>query len=351
MPNLALAGAEIMVENLTIALSKKGYELSIVSLYDEQSPITKRLENNNIHIYYLSKKKGLDIRMIHRLYKVFQEEMPNVVHTHLYVMKYAIPAAILAKVPTGVHTVHNIAYKELNKLDRKINNFFYKFHNVIPVSISPVIRQSIISEYKLTEKQVPLIYNGIILSKCIPKKDYSINGDKIVILHIGRFSEQKNHLGLIESFKIVHDKEPNVVLQLIGTGELESTVKNKVVELKLQDSVEFLGLQSDVYPFLNSADIFILPSLWEGMPMTLIEAMGTGLPIVATKVGGIPDMIENNLSGILVENDIVEISEAIIKLINEEELRKNIGSEAKRRSEQFSSKNMAEKYERIYNEL
>lgn len=348
MPNFALAGAEILVENLTMALRNKSYKIIIISLFDEQSPITKRLESNNIHIYYLGKKEGLDLKMISRLYKIFKHEKPKVIHTHRYVMKYSIPAAVFAKIPIKLHTLHSIAEKEANKVDRVINSFFYRFCNVIPVAISPAVKQSIVNEYKLTEDQVPMIYNGIDLSKCIPKKDYLLNTDKILILHIGRFTEVKNHIGILESFKIVHDKEPNTVLQLIGAGELENKARDKVVELELEDCVEFLGLQSNVYTFLNSADIFILPSLWEGMPITLIEAMGTGLPIVATKVGGIPDMIEDNVSGILVDVNNKEISDAVLRLIKNENLRKRLGITAGEKSKNFSSEKMAKEYMDLY---
>lgn len=208
------------------------------------------------------------------------------IHTHRYIMPYVIPAAILAKVPTRIHTIHNIAEKEVGKMSRKINYFFYKYCRVIPVAISPIIKKTVILEYRFPENQVELVYNGIDLTRCIQKKEYQAKKGVINILHIGRFSEQKNHVGLIKAFKIIHTNIPNAVLTLIGSGELEKTIRDLVIELELENCVEFLGVQSNVYPYLNEADIFVLPSKWEGMPITLIEAMATGLSIVATRVGG-----------------------------------------------------------------
>ena len=351
IPEFGLGGAEILTENLTVALVEKDFDVGVVSLYDHHSAITERLENQNISIFYLGKKKGLDIKIIFRLYKLFKKEKPDVIHTHLYIMPYAVVAAIFAKVPVRVHTIHNIAKKEVGKLRRKIYILFYKYCKVIPISISPLVKKSIIEEYKFSENQVPMIYNGIDLKKCIQKKEYCEKNGKISILHIGRFSEQKNHLGLIESFKIVHDDFPNTVLKLIGSGDLEKVVRDKVKELNLEDCVEFLGLKANVYPYLNEADIFVLPSLWEGMPITLIEAMATGLPIVATGVGGVPDMIEHNVTGLLVDKQNINIAKALNRLIKNSELRAEIGQAARIASVRFSAQEMKAQYAQLYKTL
>lgn len=348
IPNLGLGGAEIMVENLSLALVENGFDVSVVSLYNDNSAITERLEKQNIPVFYLGKKKGIDFKIIFRLYKLYKKKKPDVIHTHLAVMPYAIPGAIYAKVPVKVHTIHNIAKKELTRVNRKISFLFYKYFKVVPVSISPLVRKSVVEEYGLSGSLLPMIFNGIDPKRCIQKSDYHERNNVINILHIGRFSEQKNHLGLIESFKLVHENAPNTVLKLIGFGELEKVIKEKVRELKLDDCVEFLGLKSNVYPYLNEADIFVLPSLWEGMPITLIEAMITGLPIVATNVGGIPDMIEDKTTGFIVNGENEQIADVLLKLIRDKNLREIVGTAAKESSEQFSAQKMAEKYGEIY---
>lgn len=349
MPEFRLAGAEIMAENLSVSLFESNFPMCVASLYDDRSAITDRLTKKNIPVFYLRKKRGWDLRVVYRLFKLFKKEKPYVVHTHRYVLPYVVPAAIFAKVPVRVHTIHNVANKEVGKLQRVLNRFFYKHCRVVPVSISPRIKQTVMEEYRLLDDQAPMVYNGIDLTKCIGKENYNVytNG-KITILHIGRFSEQKNHTGLVESFKIIHDENPEVTLKLIGGGGLEQEIKEKVKELGLWDCVEFLGIKSDVYPYLYNADIFVLPSLWEGMPITLIEAMATGLPIVATNVGGVPDMIQNDVSGLLVDTSKVQIAQAIMKLTKDSNLRQQLGSAAKVASKQFSAQEMARKYSLIY---
>lgn len=347
MPEFGLGGAETMCENLTYELMKLGHTVIVISMYDYHSAITERMETAGIDIRYLNKKPGLDFSIIIKIRKIFCREKPDVVHTHRYVMQYAIPASIMTGVKCKVHTVHNVAHKENSRIARKLNHLFFKYLHVVPVALSQLIQDTIIEEYKMKKEDIPIIFNGIDLSKCIPKDDYEVN-DTFKILHIGRFSEQKNHKGLLETFNRVHQEYPNTVLQLIGDGEKKQEIEAYVANNGLTDCVEFLGLQSNVYPYLHDVDIFTLPSLYEGLPMTLIEAMGTGLPIVASAVGGVPDMITNGESGILCNHNEDSIYDSIIKLIEEEDLRKMCGVNTLNSVEKFSSVTMANSYKCVY---
>lgn len=346
IPMFGLAGAEIMCENLTYELIKLGHKVAVISLYDYHSAITERLENAGVNIRYLGKKRGLDLSMIRKIKRVLKETKADVVHTHLYSIEYAVPAAILARIKHRVHTVHNIAEKENGRRARKLNKFFFKHCHVVPVALSELVRDSIVREYKLSKDKIPVVFNGIDLSRCIPKTDYSVNGN-FKILHIGRFSEQKNHIGLVRAFKLFHDKHIDSELWLIGDGEKKAEIEKYVEDNGLISSVKFLGLQSNVYGYLHDADIFTLPSNYEGIPMTLIEAMGTGLPIVATAVGGVPDMLDDE-SALLVSLENNCICEAFEKYYESEYLRRLHGGKSMEKSNLFSSSVMAEKYSEIY---
>jgi len=349
IPEFGLAGAEIMAETLMIELSKRDYNVKAISMYTYDTAITKRLNEANIPVFFLGKKNGLDIRMILKLYKIFRNEKPDIIHTHRYVMQYAIPAAVLAGVPVKVHTVHNIATKELGKLQRRLSKIFYKVFNVIPVAISPIVKESIKKEYGIPHNKIPMVYNGIDFARCSVKKIYNESDNSLTILHVGRFAPQKNHFDLINGFYDVAKKYPSVKLKLIGIGELEGKIKSLVNSLELSKQVEFLGSQNNVYEYMNNADIFILPSLWEGMPITIIEAMGTGVPIIASNVGGIPDMLENNKNALIIEPNSESITNALIKFISDNELRKRCAIQAKTDAMKiFSADNMCKNYEKIY---
>ena len=348
MPEFGLAGAEIMCENLTEELVQMGFDMTVVSLYDYHSPITERMEAKGIKIIYLKKKPGLDLAMIPRLVKVFRAEKPDVVHTHRYVMQYVIPAAIAAGVKKRFHTVHNIATKETTWSAQKLNMLFYHFCHVTPVALSKEIQATVVARYKLKAAQVPVIYNGIPLEKCLVKSDYAA-GDVFEYLHIGRFTAQKNHLMLLKAYKALLDQGVKGHLTLVGTGELEEEVKKQAADLQLEDQVSFFGTTGNVYPLLQKADAFILPSLYEGMPMTLIEAMGSALPIMASRVGGIPSMLEDGKNAVLTEVNEEAITEGMKRLLDEN-LRKRIGQSAcGRAGEAFSARAMAEAYADLFN--
>ena len=195
IPNLYMGGAEIMCETLTLELIKNGVEVKIVSLYNCETPISQRLIEAGIEIVFLDKKGGLDLSIIKKLKKLFEKENVDVVHSHLNAQKYAVIAANQASVPVCIHTVHSVADKELSKADKILAGFFYKRKRVIPIALSEMVKQTILEVYGVSPNFVPVIPNGIDLSNCLPKHDYGI-GDTIKLLHIGRFSEEKNHDGL-----------------------------------------------------------------------------------------------------------------------------------------------------------
>lgn len=348
MPEFGLAGAEIMCENLIYELIKLGHKVIVVSMYDYHSAITQRLEDAGVDVRYLGKKPGLDFSMILKMKKIFKKEKADVVHTHRYCAQYAVPAAILAGVKRRVHTIHSIASKENGKFARILNKFFFKHCGLIPVALSEKIRETVVEEYKIDSQDIPVVYNGVPLDKCLIKEDYSIDSNRIAILHVGRFAAVKNHIELINAVCELKKEINGVVLQLIGDGEMKSDIKKHIADRKAENYIEVLGLKDNVFPYFQQADIFVLPSIYEGIPMTLIEAMGSGLPIIASRVGGIPDMISDGKEGLLCEPNAHSIIEKIKKMITDKDLRKTCAQGARNKAHYFSAKTMGEEYEHLY---
>ena len=348
IPYFCFGGAETMCENLTYALTELGHSVTVVSLYNERTPIARRMEAAGVKILYLDKKLGLDLSMVSKLMEIMKQEKPDVVHSHLNVIKYAVTAAKLCGIRRCIHTVHNVAAEEAeNRQQKLISTVFFKLGWSVPVALSPEVRRTIVEFYGLPEKKVPMIYNGVDLNKCRPKTGYALSKPP-VLLHVGRFNEQKNHKGLLEAFCQILQSHPDCLLKLIGDGELEEDTQQYAMDLGIQEQVLFLGSQTNIYPFLQEADIFLLPSRYEGMPMTIIEAMGTGLPVVASAVGGVPDMLTHQESGLLVSNGTEAIADAVCTLLESENLRRNLGTAAKIRSEAFSARYMAKAYSEVY---
>lgn len=346
IPTLELAGAEIMCENLATELKELGHKVTVISLYNYETAITERLRENGIKVVFLEKKQGFDFSVFLKLFSILKKEEPDVIHTHLYAVRYAVPVAMMCGVKIKVHTVHNLAQEECGKIGKIMNHIYFKFLNVIPVALSEMIRESITEEYGMKKQTIPVIFNGIDLRKCRVKKKYEIN-KKFKIVHVGRFSEQKNHQGLIRAYMSFYNKYPNSELWLIGDGVKKMEIEQYVRDNSIEDNVKFLGVQKEVYKYLHEADIFTLPSNYEGVPLSLIEAMGTGLPIVVTAVGGVPDMVDENCA-IVTEVDNQELANAYEEYYLNEELRRKHGRNALQKSREFSAKVMAKKYEMIY---
>lgn len=346
MPEFRLAGAETMCENLTCELISRGHDVLVVSLYDYHSVITDRLEKKCVRIVYLGKKPGLDLSVIGKLRRVLKSFNPDIIHTHRYLLKYLFLAnyGLNGKI---VHTVHNMAKKENNLLDRTFNGVLFRKYGVTPVALSKIVKESILEEYHLSPEQVPVIFNGVPINNCKPHTNYHVN-DTINILHIGRFMEAKNHLELVKAVIGLHEKNPQVVLHLLGEGPMKSVVGALINEKKAAKYILMHGVSPTPLQHLSEADIFVLPSLYEGMPMTIIEAMGTALPIVASAVGGVPDMIHDGVNGLLCEPTSSSIMQKLSVLIKDEQLRKRLGQKALESSQRFSSAHMAEAYEKLY---
>lgn len=346
MPDFGLAGAETMVENLSCGLAAEGCDVLVISFFDLHTAITERIENRGIKIKYLGKKRGFDPSIISKMRKIIKAYQPDVIHTHRYVLPYAFLASMGFKAKR-VHTVHNVAQKEQTKVGKNINRVLFRYFNVVPVALSKEIQRTIQEVYGLPDNRIPVVFNGIDLSRCIVKESYA-RKDTFTVLHIGRFMDVKNHELLLRSFARFKGQHSDARLQLLGDGELKENMMQLAGQLNITDAVEFAGLQSNVYPWLHNADVFILPSKFEGMPMTLIEAMGTGLPIIASNVGGIPEMLSSQKEALLIEPKEEKIIEALEMVYSDAKKREYWGRNALQRSSLFSSQAMARKYLQLY---
>lgn len=343
-----VGGAEVMCKNLLLSLKELGHEPVAVSLFPDRTDLSLQLEQAGIRVYYLDKKIGLDVSMVPKLVRILRRERPHAVNSHLDCIKYAVLAARLAGVKKVFHTMHSLAEKECEGRAQKIiNTTYFKLGFATPVALSEEIRDSIAAFYGLKAERIPVIPNGIDLSQCVPKESYGV-GETVELIHVGRFDLPKNHVGMLRAFKLLHDAHPQCRLTLVGDGDLRPRIEETIRDLGMEDWVALAGMQKNVYPYLTKADIFTLPSVYEGNPMSIIEAMGFGLPIAASNVGGIGDMVRHNETALLFEPKEEAICAAWERLLESEALRRRLGENAKKESLRFSAAQMAQRYAAIY---
>lgn len=347
IPTFGMGGAETMCQGLCMQLHRMGHEVTAVSLSGDHTPLTEGLEAVGVPVRYLDKALGSGFGCVGKLKALIRQEQPQVIHTHLHALKYVALAG--NRVPI-VHTVHNQAEKEAVFLDRQIGKHLFRSKKALPVALTREIRQSVAALYGLEEGNIPLVTNGIDLGRCIEKNDYTLHYP-IRLLHVGRFYPQKNHMALIEASAILKKRGLNCELHCYGDGPLLPEMEEKVKALGLEEQVVFMGVTQDVYTVMSRGDLFLLPSSWEGMPMTVIEAMGAGLPVIASRVGGIPDMIQPGESGVLIAPQPRELADAVESLVKDEALRQALGEGGKRAARNFSLEAMAQGYVDLYKQL
>ncbi len=356
IPWLGMGGAERLVVNLSEALSENGIEVSVCSLYPGSGSVfEKMVEETGIPIYYLNKHKGFDPRMIFELHSLFARLKPDVVHTHLSVLRYSLLPAFLCGIPLRVHTVHNVAERETDSLGKIIRHLAFRLGKVIPVGVSGKVSETVKELYGINAE---VIYNGIpvkrfrkIDNRHLRGKIYeNVKDSDVVFIHIARFGAQKNHRLLISAFRRALRRKRNLKLLLVGDGELRNEMENIVKAENLERDVFFLGLRKDVPELLSVSDVFVLSSDWEGLPMTVLEAMAAGKPVISTSVGGVPELVKNNSTGILVPpgNETL-LCEAMIRLADAPDLREKMGKNGQNLVSDFFDIDLsAKKYKELY---
>jgi glycosyltransferase involved in cell wall biosynthesis len=242
---------------------------------------------------------------------------------------------------------------------------FYKFrlienrenHNILPLLYNLILRltnntpdkvicvsNAILNETKKIEKiqqdRLIKIYNGVEINKKLKKQIKK--GKKLNLIYVGRLSKEKGVRYLIEAFNKIYNDQ--LRLLIVGDGK-----EREKLEKLAGEKIEFLGYRRETYSLLNSSDIFILPSLTEGCSISILEAMSLGKPIIATNVGGTPELIQDGKNGLLISSkDIIALKEAIEKLVKDKKLRDKFGKNNKNKIKEFDIKKVIKKYEKIY---
>lgn len=355
IPNFGHGGAERLVVDLMKAIDREQFEVAAVSLYPKGDTILEQeLEDNGLKVYFLNKHLGLDLHMIPQLCRVFRTFRPDVVHTHLSVLRYALLPMLLFRVPVRVHTVHNVAQKEVDRIGKLVHWIAFQLCGVVPVSISQEVARTVRSVYG-RGVGTPVIYNGIFTERfaSISSQNKLKVSNNIVLLHVGRFAPQKNHMLLVEAFSRALKEYSSMELWLVGDGPLRPAVEDAVRERGMERSVVFWGIVPKVEEVLEETDIFVLSSDWEGLPLVALEAMAAGKPVISTNVGGVPELVENGVTGFLVPpKDPDALTNAILRLARDPQLRKQMGLAAKRHAiERFDISRTIRLHEDLYLKL
>jgi glycosyltransferase involved in cell wall biosynthesis len=295
-------GAEIQVCRIAVGLRRRGWEVTVVSMIPPEA-LEAELHAAGVALHSLDMRPGIpNPAAIIKLRKILSCRRPQIVHSHMYHANLlGRVTRLFARIPLLICTAHNI------RESGRAGELAYRFTDHLAdltTNVSQAAVQRFIRIGAVPAQRIRFIPNGLDVSAFAPDSEararlrQQLNlGDKFAWLAIGRFEEAKDYPNLLRAFKTT---PPNAILLVVGRGKLEFQLRDLAAALRIAERVRFLAVRNDVPALMNAVDGYVMSSLWEGMPLVLQEASATGLPIVATDVGGNADVVANGSSGILV---------------------------------------------------
>jgi len=307
-------------------LREKGINVRILSIFSYHNPI------NILKLAFLLKKAA-----------------PDIVHTHGYFASViGRIAAKIVRISGVIYHIHTSFYENIRKKNILMENLLSRITDKI-VFVSQAAKDSYLPYLKVKENKTLLISNGASdtnLRANLKKLNFKV-------ATVASLTPHKGHRYLIEAAKIILNKMPQFEFFIIGKGPLSEDLRNQVSSLRIKSSVKFLGQRMNIYRLLSKMNLFVLPSLREGLPLAAIEAMAVGLPLIVTNVGGLPELIRNGQSGLIVPPaEPLQLAKKIMNVFNNPDKLKKMGKESRRIfEEKFRSEKMVKKLENLYLEI
>jgi glycosyltransferase involved in cell wall biosynthesis len=348
LSELKPGGMERVVLNLAKDLKEKKHDPSVICIQG-YGVLAKDLKKSKIPVTSIGSYKSLDFKAVFVLGRYLRKLKPSIISIHDYSsLPYAVAASLLFYRVPLVFTGHGLLYEGFDNLKKRYR-FFSQF-----LSGFSAVSQEVAKRHKNflnLKKNIEIIPNGVPFIKAgktreLIREELYIKPDEIFYLAVGNPRPEKGFEDLIDAASLILKNNKNFKFKVLVAGTLNKSfyfemLEKKIKEKKLENIVKFLGFRSDTADLYEAADVFVLSSRSEGMPMVILEAMMSGLPVVATKVGGVPSTIRD--TGILTESaNPQKLSEAMQEIIkNKDELGKKTENLAKK---EYSIDKMTDSY-------
>jgi glycosyltransferase involved in cell wall biosynthesis len=346
-------GAEKILISLVEHLHKEQYR-SIVCLL-EHGWLSSQLKARDVQTYVIPQRSSLDINWLYNLIVIIRRHKVNLIHSHEFTMNtYACIVSAFTRIPL-IATVHGKNYYG-DKLRRRVFYRFVSMKAIRMVAVSKNIKDFLVKEIGVEERRITTIYNGIDEKHhCYEdeeqfRENLLIKENVPIIGTVGNLYPIKGHTYLLKAAVKVVSVFPDATFLIAGRGELLGKLQEEANQLNIKKNVRFLGFREDISRILPLMDLFVLPSLSEGLSVALLEAMRAGKPTIATKVGGNAEVIIEGETGLLVPaEDHLSLAGSIIYLLKDKELAQRMGKAGRTRVErEFSLGRMVENYQELY---
>ncbi len=316
-------GAENIMHQLSLLLKKNDYDVVVCSMVDEEPSFEENLKANDIRIYRLKMNKRNYFFKLLELYHLLRKERPAVFLAWLW--PAIVSGNLIAKMAGLKIRVANLRGPAMTKsylkiiLDRIFSRGYTHY-----IAVTESVKNIFVKREKFKQKKITVINNGIDFKKKSAKylkkqlkKEFALAQNEFVVGTIGRLYPEKNQQLLVAAAKILKEQNFKCKIFLVGNGPAEKAIKEQIIANNLLEYFILPGWQSDVYKFLTMYDLFVLPSLYEGHPSSILQAWYLKLPIAATKVIGIKDIVIDGYNGLLFSKDEpAELARIIINMKN-----------------------------------
>lgn len=353
---LGLGGSEQLLVNAVAHLDRSRFSVEVAYLLPWKDALVEALEAQDVPVHCLGGRHPADLRWVARLRRLVHAGGFEVVHTH---MPYPAIGARLA-LPAGVALVHT----EHNMWDRyrrptAWGNALTWARNRQVIAVSESVAASIRPPAFGRVPPVEVVVQGIDLgaaqsgpaARAEARRMLGLGADEAVVGTVGNFTAKKDQAMLLTAFATVVASCPGARLVLVGGGPLEGELRSCAARLGISSSVCFAGVRPDVVQLLPAFDVFALSSRYEGLPIALLEALASGLPVVATTAGGIPEVIEEGRQGFLVDpGDAGAMAYRLIRLIEDPTLRGDMGRSAQVRGAGYDIRPAVVRLQDLYDE-
>ena len=362
---LDVGGLENGLVNLINKIPQNQYRHVIICIED-YTDFRQRITRNDIQVIALNKRPGYDLKLYLKLFRVLRELKPDIVHTRNLAALEAQLIAVAARVKVRVHSEHGRDISDLNGENFKYNmlrKVIYPFVDHF-ITVSKDLEVWLTNLLGVSSKRISQIYNGVdshrfapgLPSYCASAPNGFFTENSFVIGSVGRMEAVKDYPNLVRAFLQIVEKMPearmNLRLMIVGDGSSRKECLSLVRQANAEDLVWFPGERSDIPELMRMMDLFVLPSLGEGISNTILEAMSSGLPVVATRVGGNIELVEEARTGILVSpGKQSELMEAMLSYYTTPRLLDIHGKSARHKIEtDFSMTTMISSYLRVYDQ-
>lgn len=350
-----MGGSEKVVYDIVRGLDKRRFSSIIVSF--EDGPLKSLYEKMGVKTYCTCKTKKIDFEFVRRFREILIDERVEIINPHHFSpLLYTFIATRFSSIKV-VYTEHSRWQLEQLSLPKKIANRFILGNIDAIIAISNQIRDYYTNNLRISKDRIHLISNGIDVTAFQNVKDnglrskLGIEQNEFVIGIIAHIRPEKNHKLLVSAFSSLLETCRNVRLVVVGQDFMNGELQSFTRQLGIAERVLFLGKRDDVPDLLKTFDIFCLPSIKEGLPLTILEAMAAGVPVIGADVLGINEVVKHNENGLLFpSNDQKKLKECLVLLLKDDPFRRHLSCSGENSVEKkYSLNNMIAQYENIFN--